>query len=931
MTMPTPDYEPVDDPRPSPPWRRWLWWVFITLCALGLAFSLVSTFARSRLDRRLEAMGSRWGVDIEVASLAYEPLNGIALRDVRVRSREGRPDLDLRVAEILVEMDPGLVLQGSTRPTSLRIRGLEGGLDASPQALATWKRQIEARPATSAAGGTTEPPIRITYDRVEIVLRGPKAGAGIRVHEVRGEATYGGPGGHTLHGEGKLSIGRASRAFRVTAATGASAHASVQLDRPLGVEVDLGGQSLGLVSKSVAWSAKGALLEAGESRLTYGRRSVSCQSVEIRGLPLFSAHLDRIDSIRCKEVELRDGSRAVLASGLELELKKPAPDVIVGGHLVMDQVRVGSEGDDFEARARQVRVRLMGDVLEKARRGTLAGALDSVHISEPTMRLVLPEDTALRALAPITARVSPDDEEDAPAAPAEPDGTPIAVAPAQPFRVPFGDWLVGHIRDIGVSVENGHMDLVVSETEPPLRVDGLALELSASGTSDLSIEASGLLHRGKSDAGRVSLSARVGPDGSLISARGDVSGTDFAHIVSRFSDLITVEKDSWVGLRFDYAFEPGSRATHRAHGSIEVRDFGFQSWRVSHEAIDGLEGRVDYEASYTPRDHAIDLHLTKISVGDLRLTARARIEHPPGAGPRYDVEVAMPRQDCGEAAESLPPALVPRLEGWELEGEMEFKARLRLNTDFIYGLKLTVEGDLEKCDATSLGDHVNVAELARYEWVHHPTEPDRGLLEHVAVGPATPNWTSSSQIPLFVKAGAIVTEDRGFAHHKGVRWDLIAKALRLDLDKERFVYGGSTITQQLVKNLFLTREKTLSRKLEELVIAWQMERTFSKDEILTFYLNVIEYGPDIYGLRRAAAFYFGKAPAHLSPAEGAFLYGPQTLSSRRVPPVGAPAPQRLVGRPREERADPYAHAPRRDHGRGRERSGALSGPIPCSG
>ena len=100
------------------------------------------------------------------------------------------------------------------------------------------------------------------------------------------------------------------------------------------------------------------------------------------------------------------------------------------------------------------------------------------------------------------------------------------------------------------------------------------------------------------------------------------------------------------------------------------------------------------------------------------------------------------------------------------------------------------------------------------------------------------------------------------------RWDLIAKALRLDLHKERFVYGGSTITQQLVKNLFLTREKTLSRKLEELIISWQMERHFSKEELLTFYLNVIEYGPDLYGIRRAAAFYFGKAPAHLTPAEG---------------------------------------------------------------
>ena len=118
-----------------------------------------------------------------------------------------------------------------------------------------------------------------------------------------------------------------------------------------------------------------------------------------------------------------------------------------------------------------------------------------------------------------------------------------------------------------------------------------------------------------------------------------------------------------------------------------------------------------------------------------------------------------------------------------------------------------------------------------------------------------------------------MTEDRAFQSHKGVRWDLIGKAIKLNLEQARFAYGGSTITQQLVKNLFLSREKTLSRKLEELIISWELERRYNKNEILELYVNVIEYGPDIYGVRKAAHYYFGKPPWHLSPAESAFIMG----------------------------------------------------------
>ena len=78
------------------------------------------------------------------------------------------------------------------------------------------------------------------------------------------------------------------------------------------------------------------------------------------------------------------------------------------------------------------------------------------------------------------------------------------------------------------------------------------------------------------------------------------------------------------------------------------------------------------------------------------------------------------------------------------------------------------------------------------------------------------------------------------------------------LERGRFVYGGSTISQQLVKNLFLTRQKNISRKIEEAIITWKMEEVVSKDRIMELYLNCIEFGPNIYGIRHAAQHYFGK-------------------------------------------------------------------------
>jgi 1A family penicillin-binding protein len=128
-----------------------------------------------------------------------------------------------------------------------------------------------------------------------------------------------------------------------------------------------------------------------------------------------------------------------------------------------------------------------------------------------------------------------------------------------------------------------------------------------------------------------------------------------------------------------------------------------------------------------------------------------------------------------------------------------------------------------------------------------------------------------SDISPYLKQATIVAEDKNFYRHKGFDLKGIVRALLVDIRKGKAVQGGSTITQQLVKNVIFGREKTLSRKLKELIMAYRLEKNFSKDEILKMYLNEIPYGSNIYGIEAAAHTFFNKKAKDLDLIESAIL------------------------------------------------------------
>lgn len=139
------------------------------------------------------------------------------------------------------------------------------------------------------------------------------------------------------------------------------------------------------------------------------------------------------------------------------------------------------------------------------------------------------------------------------------------------------------------------------------------------------------------------------------------------------------------------------------------------------------------------------------------------------------------------------------------------------------------------------------------------------------VGPSAPGWVPLAQISNFIILATLASEDTTFFQHEGFDLHEIKQALKKDIEKKGFARGASTITQQLVKNLYLSSDKNLWRKAKELLWAFQLERALSKQEILTLYLNLVEWGPGIYGVGEASQIYFQKSPSQVSAKEAAFL------------------------------------------------------------
>ena len=147
-------------------------------------------------------------------------------------------------------------------------------------------------------------------------------------------------------------------------------------------------------------------------------------------------------------------------------------------------------------------------------------------------------------------------------------------------------------------------------------------------------------------------------------------------------------------------------------------------------------------------------------------------------------------------------------------------------------------------------------------------------------------WVPFSAISPYAVKAVIIAEDDKFWAHEGFDFEAMQKALEKDLKQKKFKAGGSTISQQLAKNLYLSPSKNPIRKLREAILTWRIERALTKRRILEIYLNVVEWGDGIFGIEAASRHHFGKPAADLSPHEAAKLAA-VLPNPRRYQPSGS--------------------------------------------
>lgn len=223
-----------------------------------------------------------------------------------------------------------------------------------------------------------------------------------------------------------------------------------------------------------------------------------------------------------------------------------------------------------------------------------------------------------------------------------------------------------------------------------------------------------------------------------------------------------------------------------------------------------------------------------------------------------------------ELFSSLPKGLFSNLEGIKTSGELAY--HFLLDIDFARLDSLKFESELKEKDFRIIEYGATSLSKMSEEFVY--TAYENGVpVRTFPVGPSWEHFTPLDSISPLLRMSVMQSEDGAFFYHKGFLPDAMREALIYDLQVERFARGGSTITMQLVKNVFLNRNKNFARKLEEALIVWliETEKLTSKERMYEVYLNIAEWGPLVYGIQEASAYYFGKRPSQLTTEESIFL------------------------------------------------------------
>lgn len=288
-----------------------------------------------------------------------------------------------------------------------------------------------------------------------------------------------------------------------------------------------------------------------------------------------------------------------------------------------------------------------------------------------------------------------------------------------------------------------------------------------------------------------------------------------------------------------------------------------------------VDGKLDASLTVSPAAIAVD-HAS-VTLGAAAWTASGWLRRGSPISGQLDLRLAA--APCMDLVHSIPVELRGPLDGIAMTGTFGAGARLSIDLAAPAGDGVQLDTSMENaCTVTAEPPAADVTTLAT---VSDHTFPDGS---HARVGKGEPAWFELKRLHSYVYGAFVSAEDGRFFAHPGFDTTQIARSFEIDLRDRKLARGGSTISQQLIKNAFLTQRRSLDRKVQEALLTWRLEARLGKETILERYLNIIELGPHMFGIRAAAQYWFNKSPRELSVHEAAFLAAltsePTTMTKR---------------------------------------------------
>ncbi|MCZ4243242.1 biosynthetic peptidoglycan transglycosylase [Pedobacter punctiformis] len=236
----------------------------------------------------------------------------------------------------------------------------------------------------------------------------------------------------------------------------------------------------------------------------------------------------------------------------------------------------------------------------------------------------------------------------------------------------------------------------------------------------------------------------------------------------------------------------------------------------------------------------------------------------------YELKLNAEEQDAQSVFDAFPQGLFESLEGLKVKGKIKYNLNFYLDSKLPDSVRFS--STLTPVDFKILQWGKTNLQKINSPFVYTPYEYGKPMRD-ITIGPSNSNFTPLTSISSNFKNAVLTAEDPSFFTHNGFVEESIRKSIAVNYKEKKFKRGGSTISMQLVKNVYLSRQKTLARKAEEILIVWLIEHNHlvSKQRMLEVYFNIMELGQNIYGIGEASRYYFGKQPADLTIGEGIFL------------------------------------------------------------